>query len=106
MVEIIDDTATFAVTALVAEKARIMNVLAPTSVKVGVAFDVEYDVYNDGDVTGNIFGRMIDTSNETIIAGSDWTDDIANGVFKHVIHSFSDGITENLSVRIEAGHNE
>lgn len=109
MAEIIDDTATFTVQALTGPTAAIDNVVAPTTVQKGVSFTVEYDVQNTGQITGNMFGRMIDATdpdNETTITGSDWTEDLDGGATKHVTHEFTDGIQNDITVRIEAGHNE
>ena len=109
MAEVIDDTATFTVSAQLQAKARIANLVAPTEVLIGECFSVEYDVYNDGDVEGSMLGRIMninDPANPILITGSDWTETIQPDGHKHVTFEFTDGITEDLNAKVEAGHNE
>jgi len=117
MAEIIDDTYTLTISALQTEVARIADVIVngtpvvnggSIAIEVDTPFNIEYKVYNDGGVTGNMFGRLIDATdpeNEIIIAGSDWTEDIVAGGFKTATHSFASGISQDISLEIEAGHN-
>lgn len=103
MVEVIDDTVQFTVSAVAGAEAKIENVVAPDTVIVGQPFDVTYDVRNIGGITGSFFGR-IEIPDQGVIPGSEWTQDLDSDGVKHVTHTFADGIIEDLTAVIIAGH--
>jgi len=88
-------------------QAEIRNLVYPTSpVTPGQAFTVEYDVYNVGEESDTLWGRIVDTTSSSTVPGSNWSQMVSVGMPKHVTTVFSGGITSDFYGRIEAGHTE
>jgi len=75
MVEILD-TKTFSIT-VIQHGAAIENLVYPTQVEAGTAFDVTYECMNTGNISEEFYGSL--TGNGEIVSGSEWQEPIDAG---------------------------
>ena len=77
MVEVLD-TKTFSIT-VITHGAAIENLIYPTQVEAGIAFDITYDCRNTGNTSEEFYGKL--TGDETVIPDSEWQETIDAGDF-------------------------
>jgi len=108
MVEVQDDIEYFEVTLIIPEgSADIRNTVVPTQVNPGEPFNIEYDIHNlgGGDILWGKIEVVKDPDPNVVIPGSEWTEEIPAGQYKHVLTSI-EGIQGPTKFAIRAGHNE
>lgn len=98
-----DDFKSFSISIIVPEgKARIEDVSIPTQVFANTPFDISYKVYNDGG--GDTMSGYITINTQTVV-GSEWQKVIPTNDYT-TITTTVEGISEESSIRITAGHQE
>ena len=97
MVEVLD-TKTFSIT-VITHGAVIENLVYPSQVEAGIAFDVTYECRNTGNTSEEFYGTM--TGNGEIVPDSEWQEPIDAGTFVSKVVNLT--IDEDTDFVLEVG---
>jgi len=83
--------------------SEIQNFNAPSQVSPSTPFNISYSAYNKSSQVQTLWGKIIDTGNNSIMPGSNWEQSVQPG-YSYASNVSIPGITSNLNGIVQIGH--